>query len=126
MFLHIFLRHSREQFGQSASHVIHWITIAQTCEYRIKNRQCIKKRRGKKDFSRTFVQQRIDVRFNHEPPFSPALTKIHYVFDKVFDILYLDRHTLGDPFEQFYSFLVFFANVCYTNYVGDSLKRGNE
>lgn len=80
----------------------------------------------KKDFSRTFVQQRIDVRFNNELPFSSALTKIHYVFNKVFDILYLGRDTFGDSFEQFYSFPIFFANVSYTNYVGDSLKRGNE
>lgn len=85
-----------------------------------------KRRKGKKDFSRTFVQQRIDVRFNHELPFSSALTKIHYILDKVFDILYLDRDTFGDSFEQLYSFSVFLANVSYTNYVGDSLKGGND
>lgn len=123
MFPHIFLCHSREQFGQSVSHVIHCGSITQTCMNVIKNRRYMKK---KKFFLRTFVQQRIDVRFNHELPFSSALTKIHYVFDKVFHILYFSRHTFGDSFEQFYSFPVFFANVSYTNYVGDSLKGGNE
>lgn len=47
MFLHIFFRHSREQFGQSASHVIHWIDYTNVNV--IRNRRCIKKKKKKKE-----------------------------------------------------------------------------
>lgn len=46
MFPHIFLRHSREQFGQSVSHVIHCGSITQTCMNVIKNRRYMKKKKN--------------------------------------------------------------------------------
>lgn len=77
---------------------------------------------ARKTLARTFVQQRVDVWFNHQLPFALALAKIHYVLDEILDVLSLGGDAFRDFSEQFYLFRVFSAYVSDANYVRSGLE----